>query len=132
MNFRLGLNGMVLVCAILILLISYHLGLVAIPLSMDTVVTLEIVTAILAGFTLLGALERIRGTNETAKYRPLRITSICAIAIVVIIALVLADVHPPGMDPEVPFLFVIPFLALVIVLEVLIEEIVLWLKLGQT
>jgi hypothetical protein len=49
---------MVLVCAILILLISYYLGLVVIPLSMDTVVTLEIVAAILAGFTLLGALLR--------------------------------------------------------------------------
>jgi hypothetical protein len=41
----------------------------------------------------------------------------------VTITLSLADVHPPGMDPEVPFLFVIPFLALVIVLAVLTEEI---------
>jgi len=122
-NSRSSLNWMVLVCAILILLISYYLGLVAIPLSMNTEVTLVIVTDVLAGFTLLGALERIRGTDEIPKYRPSRITSICAIAIIMTITLSLADVHPPGMDPEVPFLFVIPFLAFVIVLAVLIEEI---------
>ena len=126
------LNWLILVCAILIFLTAYYVGLVAIPLSMDTEVTLVIVTAILAGFTLLGVLGRIRGTDEISNYRPVTATSICAIAIMVTIAFILVDVHPPGMDPEVPFLFVIPPLALVIVLAVLIEEVVLWLKLDQS
>lgn len=132
MNSRNGLNWMILVCAILILLISYYLGLVAIPQSMDTEVTLVIVTAILAGFTLLGTFGRLRRTDEIFMHRPVRITSICAITILVIITFILVDVHPLGMDPEVPFLFVIPFLALVIVLAMLIEEVVLWMELDKS
>ncbi len=132
MNSGSRLNWLILVCAILIFLTANYVGLVAIPLSMDTEVTLVIVTAILAGFTLLGALGRIRGTDEISNYRPVTATSICAIAIIVTIAFILVDVHPPGMDPEVPFLFVIPPLELVIVLAVLIEKVVFWLKLDQS
>ena len=132
MNSRSSLNCANLICAIMILLISYYLGTVAIPQSMDTEISLVIVTAILVGFILLGAFGRLRGTDEIFKHRPVRITSICAITILVIITFILADVHPPGMDPEVPFLFVIPFLTFVIVLAVLVEEVVLWMELDKS
>ncbi|KXH75624.1 MAG: hypothetical protein AM326_08845 [Candidatus Thorarchaeota archaeon SMTZ-45] len=129
------LNFLILVCSILILLTAYHIGLVAIPLGMDTEVSLVVAIGALAVITLLGAFGRKRGMDEIATYKPGTIISsifIGAIAIMVIIMLLLAGIHPPGMDPEVPFLFVIPPLALVIVLAVLIEEVTLGLKLDQS
>ena len=135
MGSRIRLNSLILVCAIIIFLTAYHVGLVAIPLGTDTEISLVILIGILAGITLLGAFGRKRGMDEIVTYKPGRIISsifICAIAIMVIIMLILAGIHPPGMDPEVPFLFVIPPLALLIVLAVLVEEVVLWLKLDQS
>ena len=119
----------------MIFLTAYHVGDVAIPLGMDTEIFLEILIIILAGIILLGGFGRKRGMDEITAYKFSRVDSaisIGAIAIIVIILLILAGVHPPGMDPEVPFLFVIPPLALVIVLAALIEEVVLWLKLDQS
>ena len=129
------MNWLILVCAIMIFLTAYHVGDVAIPLGMDTEIFLEILIIILAGIILLGGFGRKRGMDEITAYKFSRVDSaisIGAIAIIVIILLILAGVHPPGMDPEVPFLFVIPPLALVIVLAALIEEVVLWLKLDQS
>ena len=126
MGSRSRLNSLILVCAILILLTTYHVGLVAIPLSMDTEVSLAI---------LIGALGRKRGMDEIVTYSPGRIIStisIGAIAIMVIITLILAGVHPPGMDPEVPFLFVIPYLSGLPIVAVVVEEVVLWLKLDKS
>jgi hypothetical protein len=134
MNARSKLNSLIVVCAILIILTAYHVGLVAIPLGTDTEVSLVIAIGILAGISFLGALGRKRGMNEIVTHRPGSIISaifIGAIAIMVIIILILAGIHPQGMDPEVPFLFVIPPLAILIVLAVAIEEVVLWLKLDQ-
>ena len=126
MGSRSRLNSLILVCAILIFLTTYHVGLVAIPLSMDTEVSLAI---------LIGALGRKRGMDEIVTYSPGRIIStisIGAIAIMVIITLILAGVHPPGMDPEVPFLFVIPYLSGLPIVAVVVEEVVLWLKLDKS
>jgi len=135
MGSRSRLNSLILVCAILIFLTTYHVGLVAIPLSMDTEVSLAILIGVLAGIILIGALGRKRGMDEIVTYSPGRIIStisIGAIAIMVIITLILAGVHPPGMDPEVPFLFVIPFLSGLPIVAVVVEEVVLWLKLDKS
>jgi hypothetical protein len=132
---RAGLNFIILVCAILNILIAYHIGLFVIPLGLDIVVILEVSIGVLAGIILLGWFGRKRGMDETTTHKLSRINSaifIGAIAIIVIILLILAGIHPPGMDPEVPFLFVIPPFALLIVLAVSTEELVSWLKLDQS
>ena len=126
------LNWLILVCAVLIFLTAYYVGLVAIPLSMNTEVTLVIVTVILTGFILLGEFGRINEIDEISFSRHRKGTLISGILIVVTLVFVLLDIHPPGMSPEVPFLFVIPPLALVIVLAVLIEKLVLPMKLDQS
>jgi hypothetical protein len=129
------LNFLILVCAILIFLIAYHVGLVAIPLGMDTEIPLEILIGILAGIILLGGLGKKRGMDEITAYKFRRVNSaisIGAIAIIVIIMLIYAGIHPPGMDPEVPFLFVIPPLAWLFVVAVVVEETILLLKLDKS
>ena len=132
---RSGLNSLILVCTTLIILITYHIGLVAIPQDMDTKGSLVILIGVLAGIILLGAFGRKRGINEIITYNPRRIISaifIGAAAILVIIALTFAGVHPLGMDPEVPFLFIIPPFALLIIVPVGAEESVTWLKLDKS
>ena len=57
--------------------------------------------------------------------RPRWLILISGILIVVTIVFVLLEIHPPGMSPEVPFLFVIAPLTALIILGVLIEGIAL-------
>ena len=132
---RSRLNSLILVCAVMIFLIAYYIGLVAIPLGLETEVPLVIIIGVLAGIVLLGAFGRKRGMDEIVTYRSRRVISaffIGAIVIIVIITLILAGVHPPGMDPEVPFLFVIPPLAWLLVVAVVVEESLLLLKLDKS
>nr|KXH74955.1 MAG: hypothetical protein AM324_15415 [Candidatus Thorarchaeota archaeon SMTZ1-83] len=120
----------------MIFLISfYYVGLVAIPLGLETEVPLVIIIGVLAGIILLGAFERKRGMDEIVTYSPRRVIFaffIGAISIIVIILLILAGIHPPGMDPAVPFLFVIPPLAWLFVVAVVVEEAILLLKLDKS
>ncbi|MBN2230352.1 MAG: hypothetical protein JW779_12255 [Candidatus Thorarchaeota archaeon] len=135
MGERSRIDFLILVCAILIILIANHLGLVAIPLELNTQLFLVISIGGLAGITLLGWWGRKRRMDEVNAYKFGRVNSaisIGAIVILVVVLLTLVGIHPPGMDPEVPFLFVIPPFALLIVLAVLIEEVVQWLKLDQS
>ncbi|MGD9381840.1 MAG: hypothetical protein PVI03_05290 [Candidatus Thorarchaeota archaeon] len=60
--------------------------------------------------------------------RPRKLILISGILIVVTIVFVLLDICPPGMTPEVPFIFVILPLAVLLVLGVLTEAIVLSMK----
>ena len=132
---RSRLNSLILVCGVMIFLVAYYVGLVAIPLGLETEVPLIIIVGVLAGINLLGAFGRKRGMGEIVTYSPKRVISaffIGAIAIIVIITLILAGVHPPGMDPEVPFLFVIPPLAWLFVVAVVVEEALLLLKLDKS
>ena len=132
---RAGLNFLILLCASLSILIAYHIGLFVIPLGLDIVVFLEVSIGVLAGIILLGWLGRKRGMDETTAHKFSRVNSaisIGAVAIIVIILFILAGIHPPGMSPEVPFLFVIPPLALLIILAVSVEELVSWLKFDQS
>ena len=133
---RSRLNSLILVCAVMIFLISFnYVGLVAIPLGLETEVPLVIIIGILAGIILLGAFGRKRGMDEIVTYSPRGVISaffIGAISIIVIITLVLAGVHPPGMDPAVPFLFVIPPFAWLFVVAVVVEEALLLLKLDKS
>ena len=133
---RSRLNSLILVCGVMIFLISfYYVGLVAIPLSLETEVPLVIIIGVLAGIILLGAFERKRGMDEIVTYSPRRVIFaffIGAISIIVIILLILAGIHPPGMDPAVPFLFVIPPLAWLFVVAVVVEEAILLLKLDKS
>ncbi len=137
---RSRLNSLILVCGVMIFLISfYYVGLVAIPLGLETEVPLVIIIGILAGINLLGAFGRKRGMDEIVTYSPRRVISaffIGAISIIVIITLVLVGgvtgIHPPGMDPAVPFLFVIPPLAWLFVVVVVVEEALLLLKLDKS
>ena len=132
---RSRLNSLILVCGVMIFLIAYYVGLVAIPLGLETEVPLIIIVGVLAGINLLGAFGRKRGMGEIVTYSPKRVISaffIGAIAIIVIITLILAGVHAPGMDPEVPFLFVIPPLAWLFVVAVVVEEALLLLKLDKS
>jgi hypothetical protein len=80
-------------------------------------------------------LERKRGLDEIVTYKLKRIISAFftgAIAIILIVILILAGVHLPGMDPEIPFLFVIPPLAYLFVVTVVVEEGLLLLKLDKS
>jgi len=133
---RRRLNSLILVCGVMIFLISfYYVGLVAIPLGLETEVPLVIIIGVLAGIILLGAFERKRGMDEIVTYSPRRVIFaffIGAISIIVIILLILAGIHPPGMDPAVPFLFVIPPLAWLFVVAVVVEEAILLLKLDKS
>ena len=133
---RSRLNSLILVCGVMIFLISFnYVGLVAIPLGLETEVPLVIIIGILAGINLLGAFGRKRGMDEIVTYSPRGVISaffIGAISIIVIITLVLVGVHPPGMDPAVPFLFVIPPLAWLFVVAVVVEEALLLLKLDKS
>jgi len=133
---RSRLNSLILVCGFMIFLISfYYVGLVAIPLGLETEVPLVIIIGVLAGIILLGAFERKRGMDEIVTYSPRRVIFaffIGAISIIVIILLILAGIHPPGMDPAVPFLFVIPPLAWLFVVAVVVEEAILLLKLDKS
>ncbi|MHA2603287.1 MAG: hypothetical protein AM324_014290 [Candidatus Thorarchaeota archaeon SMTZ1-83] len=133
---RSRLNSLILVCGVMIFLISfYYVGLVAIPLGLETEVPLVIIIGVLAGIILLGAFERKRGMDEIVTYSPRRVIFaffIGAISIIVIILLILAGIHPPGMDPAVPFLFVIPPLAWLFVVAVVVEEAILLLKLDKS
>ncbi|MFX0107855.1 MAG: hypothetical protein ACFE7R_06210 [Candidatus Hodarchaeota archaeon] len=131
MSLRTRINSLILVCTVLIYLTTYYVGLVVIPLSLDTKEPLTILIGGLAGITLIGALGRRNEQSESVRHKPVVIIILCAIGIMVTIALTLVDFRPPGMDPEVPFLFAIPPLTLVIGLAVLIEELVLWLKIDQ-
>lgn len=134
MGERTGLDLIIFLCAILAWHISYYLGLVVIPFELDTELILVFSIAGLDGITLIGWLERKRRMDEVAAHKFSRVNSaifIGVIAIIIVVLLTLAGIHPPGMDPEVPFLFVIPFFAALIALAVSIEEVALWLKLDQ-
>lgn len=134
MGERSGLDLIIFLCAILAWHLSYYLGFVVIPLELDTELILVLIIAGLACIALIGWLERKRRMDEVAADKFSRVNSsifIGAITIIIVILLTLAGIHPPGMDPEVPFLFVIPFFAALIALAVSIEEIALWLKLDQ-
>ena len=133
---RSRLNSLILVCGVMIFLISFnYVGLVAIPLGLETEVPFVIIIGILAGINLLGAFGRKRGMDEITANKFRRVNSAIsmgAIAIIVIILLILAGIHPPGMDPAVPFLFVIPPLAWLFVVVVVVEETLLFLKLDKS
>ncbi|MFX1368359.1 MAG: hypothetical protein ACFFAY_07165, partial [Promethearchaeota archaeon] len=60
--------------------------------------------------------------------RPRKLILISGILIVATIVFILLDIHPPGMSPEVPFIFVILPLAALFVLGVLTEALVLSMK----
>ena len=122
------LSWIILVFALLILLTSFFAGLVFIPsetglesIPMWNVILLSICT-LLCGFL------RMKEIEEPPLYRRRSIViTVSSIAIMLAIILPRAGIYPPGMDPQVPYLFVIPPLALVIILAALIELVVPWI-----
>lgn len=135
MGGRSGLDFLILVCALLIFLIAYHIGLIDLPLGFDIAAFLMISVGILASTILLGCLGRRNRMAETTASRFGRINSMISIGAIVVIGtivLALVGVYPPGMDPEVPFLFVIPAFAMLIFYLVLFEEATLSIELAQS
>lgn len=122
---RTRFDVFILAGSVLILSISYYVGMVAIPQELGTEGILAISMGALAGCILLGWWGQTRRMQKATGYRPNRKDAVILLGVIATLAGVLpasAGIPlPGGMDSEVPFVLVIPFFAALIILVATIE-----------
>jgi hypothetical protein len=132
---RIRFDVFILAGAVLILSISYYVGMVAIPQELDTVGILAISIGALACCILLGWWVQTRQMQKATGYRLNRRDAVILLGAITIAAAVLpvsAGIPLLGrMDPRVLFLFAIPFFAMLIVLVATIELVLRLMGLDQ-
>ncbi|TFG03669.1 hypothetical protein EU538_13105 [Candidatus Thorarchaeota archaeon] len=120
-----ALNWVISLCGIVIMFASAHVGRMLAFQPGEDQTPLMLLMAALSIVALVGAFGRTREESDMPRYeRQTKMVVFSAAVTLLLILLVLLGFLPFGMDPAVPFLFVIPVPALVMVLILPIE--VIW------
>ena len=122
MNSLRALNWVISLCGIVIMFASAHVGRMLAFHPGEDQTPLMILIAALSIVALVGAFGRTREDSDMPRYE--RQTKMVVFSAIVTLLLVLLGFLPFGMDTAVPFIFVIPVPALVMVLILPIE--VIW------
>ncbi|MBS3794135.1 MAG: hypothetical protein KGY80_04520 [Candidatus Thorarchaeota archaeon] len=88
----------------------------------ETQFPLMLLIAALSIITLVGVVGRKQEESDMPRYElQTKMVAFSAVATLLLVLFVLIGFPPPGMDPAVPFIFVIPWVAFVMVLLLPVE-----------